>query len=81
MAFQQGAIQLTFLALSGHVMNSGLLTGTSLSPEDRLKLHQLVHGPKEREGDGLDSSREQYKSYKEGYVMNMQFDPRKSNPS
>ena len=59
-------------------MDSGLLTGTSLEPEDRLKLHHLV---KERKGDGLDSLREQYKSYKEGYVKNMQFDPRKSNPS
>ena len=59
-------------------MNSGLLTGTSLKTEDRLKLHHLV---KERKGDGLDSLREQYKSYKEGYVKNMQFDPRKSNPS
>ena len=59
-------------------MDSGLLTGTSLSTEDRLKLHHLV---KERKGGGLDSLREQYKNYKEGYVKNMQFDPKKSNPS
>ena len=59
-------------------MISGLHTGTGLKTEDRRKLHHLV---KKRKGDGLDSLREQYKSYKEGYVKNMQFDPRKSNPS
>ena len=40
---------------------------------------QLFPGPTERKNDGLDSWREQYKSYKESYVKHLLFTPEEPN--
>ena len=42
---------------------------------------QLFHGSTEKEDDGLEYWREQYKSYKERYVKHLLFDPKKPNLS
>ena len=54
---------------------------TSLTAADRVKLHHFLSGTAEREKNEHESLREQYKSYKESYVKNMQFDPEKPNLS
>ena len=62
-------------------LNSGLLSLTSLSAADRVKLHHLLSGSAERKKDELESLRQHYKSYKESYIKNTQFDPEKNNLS
>ena len=47
----------------------------------RLNLHQFFSGSAERKEDELISWRQQYKSYKEGYVKHLLFDPLKPNLS
>ena len=48
--------------------------------EDSRNLHQLFSGSSERRDDGLKAKKEYYKSYKESYVKNVQFEPEKLNP-
>ena len=51
------------------------------SDADRLNFEQLFSGSQKKEKDGLESLRNQYKSYKEKHVRYMEFDPEGPNPS
>ena len=56
--------------------------GYTLMNAERVKLHlhQIFSEPTKRKGNGLESLKGQYKSYKESYVKQLQFDPEESNP-
>ena len=45
----------------------------------KLHLHQIFSEPTKRKGNGLESLKGQYKSYKESYVKQLQFDPEEPN--
>ena len=60
---------------------SGFFTLSSLSDEDRFNLHKLFTESAERKEDGIESLREQYKSYKQNYVKYLLFDQKKPNLS
>ena len=57
-------------------ITSGFLTFTYRfqPPAERLKLQQFVSGSADEKEDGLESFRQQYKSYKESYAKYMEFD-------
>ena len=59
-----------------------ILAGGSfgLTSAHRLNLDQLFSGSAEKNENGLESLREQYKSYKENFVKYMKFDPESPNP-
>ena len=59
-----------------------ILAGGSfgLTSAHRLNLDQLFSGSAEKNENGLESLREQYKSYKESFVKYMNFDPWSANP-
>ena len=60
---------------------SGFFTLSSLSDQDRFNLHKLFTESAERKEDGIESLREQYKSYKQNYVKYLLFDQKKPNLS